>query len=163
MQHTIGLLESKIPDPTIGLPEDIFLFISRVTPLVNVDLLIKNEKNQTLLTWRVDNYTPAGWHVPGGIIRYKETTAERLRRVAQFEFGACVTFDPIPLVVNEFIEAHRKDRGHFISLLYRCNLISALDETLRCTDSHPQARQWKWHSQCPENLIPPHHIYKKFI
>ena len=35
------------PDPTAGLPEDLFLFISRITPLVNVDLLIQDDAHRT--------------------------------------------------------------------------------------------------------------------
>lgn len=42
--------------------------------MVNVDLLIKNvSSNETLLTWREDEYYGPGWHVPGGIVRFKET------------------------------------------------------------------------------------------
>ena len=52
----IDKLESSIQNPSKGLPEEVFLFVSRVTPLINVDLLIKNERNQTLLTWRADNF-----------------------------------------------------------------------------------------------------------
>lgn len=46
----IDILESSIQNPSKGLPEELFLFVSRITPLVNVDLLIKNEQNHTLLT-----------------------------------------------------------------------------------------------------------------
>ena len=45
-------LEKKITSPKKFLPEDFFLFIGRMTPFANVDLLIKNNKNETLLTWR---------------------------------------------------------------------------------------------------------------
>lgn len=70
VKKTIDLLESLIKNPSKGLPEDIFLFVTRITPMISVDLLIKNEQNQTLLTWRDDGYWPAGWHIPGSIIRY---------------------------------------------------------------------------------------------
>jgi len=50
IKKVINLLESSIKNSSQGLPEDIFLFVSRITPMVNVDLLIKNEQNQTLLT-----------------------------------------------------------------------------------------------------------------
>ena len=76
LKKIINQIESSIENPSNGLPEDIFLLISRLTPLINVDLLIKNEQNHTLLTWRDDGYYPPGWHVPGGIIRFKETIAE---------------------------------------------------------------------------------------
>ena len=37
----VARLENSIPDPHQGLPEEVFLFLSRITPLVNVDLLIR--------------------------------------------------------------------------------------------------------------------------
>lgn len=78
----IDILESYIQNPANGLPKELFLFVSRITPLINVDLLIKNEHGHTLLTWRNDAYYH-GWHVPGGVIRYKEAIAERVKAVAK--------------------------------------------------------------------------------
>ena len=49
-----------------GLPHDLFVFVSRLTPLVNVDLLIQDPHHGTLLTWRHDETYGPGWHVPGG-------------------------------------------------------------------------------------------------
>ncbi|MDP2923379.1 MAG: NUDIX hydrolase, partial [Candidatus Omnitrophota bacterium] len=71
IKQKIDLLESLIKNPSERLPEDIFLFVSRITPIINVDLLIKNKQNHTLLTWRDDGFYPPGWHIPGGIVRYK--------------------------------------------------------------------------------------------
>ena len=48
-KEIIDLLESLIKDPSEGLPDDIFLFASRIVPIINMDLLIKNEQNHTLL------------------------------------------------------------------------------------------------------------------
>ena len=42
MKKNILLLEKYIRNPKKGLPQNFFLFLSRVTPLINVDLLIKN-------------------------------------------------------------------------------------------------------------------------
>lgn len=42
----INKIEKKIENPSKGLPEDIFRFISRITPLINVDLLIQNKKKE---------------------------------------------------------------------------------------------------------------------
>src|SRR4030042_3341997 len=115
LKKAIDTLESSIHDPSKGLPEEVFLCISRMTPLVNVDLLIKNDENQTLLTWRDDVYWGPGWHIPGGIIRHKETFADRIKAVAKNEVGAEVKFYSIPLAMNEVIIKERKDRSHFIS------------------------------------------------
>ena len=164
IQKIIDSLESLIKNPSEGLPEDVFLFISLITPLVNVDLLIKNEQNHTLLTWREDGYYPPSWHIPGGIIRYKETISDRIKAVAAGELGAKVKFREDPLAINEVIHPARKVRGHFISLLYECTLLSSLDENLRYERGNPKLGEWAWHSQCPDNIIPVHDkMYRRFL
>src|SRR5262245_58107346 len=97
LKHTIATLESTLGDPRLGLPEDLFLFVSRLVPLINVDLLIQDGHGGTLLTWRDDEFFGSGWHVPGGIIRYKEAAADRIRACAREELGAEVSFEAVPL------------------------------------------------------------------
>ena len=113
----IEVLERSVKDPYIGLPEEIFLFISRLTVMVNVDLLVKDEHNRTLLSWRDTEFSGAGWHVPGGIIRHKESLQERVKKVAKNEIGVVVDFDPSPAAINQICKKHAT-RGHFISILY---------------------------------------------
>lgn len=163
VKKNIDILESCIQNPTKGLPEEVFLFASRITPMINVDLLIKNEQNQPLLTWRDDGYYSAGWHVPGGIIRYKEKIVDRVLAVARNELGAKVDFNDVPLAINEVIHDTRKNRGHFISILYRCSLTQQPDESLRCKDSLPHPNEWMWHHACPDNIISVHEMYRKLI
>ena len=163
-KELIDLLESSIGDPSEGLSEDVFLFVSRITPLVNVDLLIKNEQNHTLLTWRDDGYWSPGWHVPGGIIRYKEAVSDRINAVAAGELGAEIEFMKEPLAISEVIHSpSRRVRGHFVSLLYECTLTSSLDDNLRYEEGTPKPGEWAWHSECPENIISVHEMYRKFI
>ena len=163
IRKIIALLESLIENPSEGLPEDIFLFISRITPIINVDLLIKNEHNHTLLTWRDDDYHPPGWHIPGGIVRYKDTVARRISAVAVSELGAEIEFEEDPLAINEVIHSSRKNRGHFISLLYECRLISSLDKDIRYETGIPKPGEWAWHGKCPEDIIPAHEMYREFL
>ena len=162
IKKIIDLLESLIKNPKKGLPEEIFLFVSRITPLINVDLLIKNKKGQTLLVWRDDKYYAPSWHIPGGIIRYKEKAEKRIMAVAKNELNAKVIFDKEPLAINEII-CKKRDRGHFISLLYKCRLITQPDERLKYKGGLPKHGQWAWHNKCPDNIISVHNIYKKFI
>lgn len=159
----IASLESALGDPRQGLPEEVFLFASRITPLINVDLLIQDDGGRTLLTWRDDEFFGQGWHIPGGIIRYKETAAERIRACALQELGAELSFDPAPLLVLETIRPQRS-RGHFISLLYRCRLLTPLRETLRAPESHPPAAgAWRWHQGSPPDLLEVHAPYARFL
>ncbi len=163
IEQSIDLLDSFIKNPSDGLPEDVFLWVTRVTPMINVDLLIKNDQNETLLTWRDDSYYPAGWHIPGGIIRYKETISDRIRAVAESELGAKIKFNEKPLAINQVIHPSRRNRGHFISLLFECSLISALDDSCRWIEGSPSAGEWAWHGSCPDNILSVHEMYRKFI
>jgi colanic acid biosynthesis protein WcaH len=129
----------------------------------NFDLLVKNERRQTLLIWRHDQYY-RGWHVPGGIIRFKERIHERITAVATAEFGASVSFDPAPIAMHEKFAPSRNIRGHFISLLYQCQLLSEPNQELRCKNPlNPDSAQWMWHDRSPTDLIHQHDSYRKFI
>ena len=163
IQTAVDKLESSIINPSEGLPEEIFLFLTRITPMINVDLLIKNEQNYTLLTWRDDGYYPAGWHIPGGIIRFKETIEQRIHKVALSELGTDVIFKNIPIAINEVIHPSRKNRGHFISLLYECKLTGLPDKKLKYEKGIPKPGEWSWHKSCPDNIITTHEIYRFFL
>lgn len=163
IQQSIDLLESFIKNPTEGLPEEIFLWVSRVTPMINVDLLIKNDKNETLLTWREDVYHGSGWHIPGGIIRYKETISDRIMAVAESELGAKVEFEDELLAINQVIQPFRRVRGHFISLLYRCKLLTMPTEKLNIEITGKIPLAWAWHAECPQEIISAHEMYREFI
>lgn len=164
MERCLDKLVATIGDPNIGLPEPLFLLVSRLTPLINVDLLIKNDSGNTLLTWRDDQFHGPGWHVPGGIIRFKETAQARIHKVAMNEFGGTVIAEDRALAINELIAPRRNVRGHFISMLYRCRLTSQLDATRQAFSDHSlQAGQWRWHAKSPANLIEQHECYRSFI
>lgn len=158
----IAALETAIGDPRPGLPEEVFRFVSRITPLANVDLLIEDPRRGTLLTWREDEFFGAGWHVPGGVIRYKETAAQRLRACAREELGADVSFDGTPLTIAEGI-GEQDTRGHHIALLFRCRLQTEPDPSRRATAAPPQAGQWQWHARCPENLLAAQRPYATYF
>lgn len=134
------------------LPKDLWLFFSRWTPIVNVDLIIKNEFDQFLLTWRDDNFGNLGWHIPGGVVRYRETWTDRILAVAENELGVKnLKFNPIPLSVYEaFVPP--KTRGHFISIPFDCFLSK---------DSH--IKDGKWFDRCPDDLIECQEMYRPLL
>jgi colanic acid biosynthesis protein WcaH len=158
----IVALESALGDPRNGLPEDVFRFVSRIAPLVNVDLLIKDERSRTLLTWRDDECFGHGWHVPGGIIRYKEAAADRVRACAREELGAEVSFEPAPLLIVESIR-EQNIRAHHIALLFQCRLLSPPDEAKRAASDRPSPGHWRWHERCPPDLLEFQGEYARFL
>lgn len=159
--EAIKYLDKKIPKSSAGLPEEVFLFVSRMTPLVNVDLLIKDEKGRTLLSWRDDIYCGKGWHLPGGIVRFKENLEKRVLKVAEEEIGSPVKFDRVPIAINQMI-CQRNTRGHFISILYKCFLPGKFIP--KNTGLTKRDRGYlKWHDSCPDNLLKFHKIYKAYL
>ncbi len=161
INKAIKFLEKQIPNPSLGLPEEIFLFASRITPLVNVDLLIKDENKRTLLAWRDDGYHEKGWHIPGGIVRIKESLEKRVQKVAETEIKTIVEYEPIPIAFNQII-CDRDIRGHFISILYKCFLSNKHVLNNKGLIDKDQG-YLKWHDSCPANLIKSHEIYRKYI
>ena len=163
LKSLIRSLQRHIDEPSKGLPEPVFRFISGITPLVNVDLLIQDENRKTLLTWRDDSIYGAGWHVPGGILRFKETFENRIREVARNELGAEVSTDGMPVAINQAIDPSRDIRGHHISLLFKCTLLSGPAEDLQCRCDLPKANEWMWHNKSPKNLLKIQRVYSRFI
>jgi len=161
IKDAIEFLDKYASDPKQGLPDELFYYISRMTPLVNVDLLIKDENSRTLLSWRDDKYAGKGWHVMGGIVRFKETLETRIKKVAENEIGVEIQFDPVPIAVNELISDH-DERGHFISILFKCFLSGKfVPENNGLTEK--DRGYLKWHDVCPPNLIKCHEVYRKYI
>ena len=135
-----------------SLPDEVFTYISMITPLVNVDLLVRNEKGEVLLSWREDS-RGSGWHIPGGIIRFKETAAHRIVEVARIELGAEVTHGADPIKITEIFVPERR-RGHAISLLYDCTLTKPLDvDSFNCDKKENEDGFLRWFSECPDEIV----------
>lgn len=163
IRQAIATLQAAIGSATRGLPEDIFLFVSSLTPMLNVDLLIRDSVGRTLLTWRHDAFHGPGWHIPGGILRFKETAAARIAAVAISELGAEVRVRPEPLCIRELFNTSRDVRGHFVSQLFDCTLVSALDPERRFDANAPRNGAWLWHEKSPANLIQAQEGFRRFI
>jgi ADP-ribose pyrophosphatase YjhB (NUDIX family) len=154
---------SRVDNAREGLPEDIFELVSQLTPLVNVELLINDSAKGTLLTWRHDKFYGPGWHLPGGIVRFKELVGVRIKKVAESELGATVSFESEPLQVKQVMNKNRDVRGHFLSLLFSCQLTSPLIQDSKFRMEDPVNGHWAWFKDCPDNLIFQHEIYRQKI
>ena len=149
-----------------GFGTELFHFSSTLAPVVNVDLLITDANNRVLLSWREDDYTESGWHVPGSCIRFQETLEEAIQRCARTELGAEVEFAAEPKVYefhwNSFRPtiADQRERAHFITLVYACRLPS--DYVL---DAHNQPEGHAGYLQrfddMPEGILPIQDCYRR--
>lgn len=164
LTSAVAVINELLPNSKEGLPDEVFYLMSRMTPLINVDLLIVNEQNQKLLTWRDDQFYGPGWHIPGGIIRFKELAGNRILKVAELELRATVNCDNKPLIIREIMNPNRDVRGHFISMVYKCKLTSQLSSEMEASTAEPTLKgQWKWFSTMPPNMIRQHVQFEDLI
>lgn len=161
-------MEREHVDPETGLGTELFLMISSMTPILNVDLFVTDEWGRVLLSWRDDKHCGKGWHIPGGCIRFKETLDTRIHMTAIDELGTDVHYDPRPLLVRENIamddltvRVNRNERAHFISLLYDCTLKQQLE--LKNCDGQEIAGHLKWFDKVPDNFIQIQYYYRAFL
>ena len=141
-------------DARDGIGQELFLAISQMTPSVNVDLIVKSpDDRSTLLTWRDDKYYGPGWHVPGGVIRFKEKMIDRVHKVASAEFNRELAKVEGPIGFHEMFNTTRDIRGHFVSFVFLVKLKAPPDRRMELI-SDPFNGGWRWFEDCPENLIP---------
>ena len=89
--------------------------------MVNVDLFVRNFKKKFCLLgeWKL---LFTSWHIPGGIVRLRESLYDRIELVAQKELGAKISYKTNPILINEIIRfPERINRTHFISFLLKLN------------------------------------------
>lgn len=159
MDRILQQVLEQIPDPSKGLADPVFQFALKITPMINVDLLVRNERGEHLLAWRTDTWG-AGWHVPGGIIRFNEPIDARIAAVAESELSAKVRHAPLPVDIKQFF----RRRGHFISLLYLCELEEPVrDSALWHQGGHPLNGQLAWHKGTPPDVYSVHREYADWL
>ena len=151
------------------LGDELFLAISSLIPIVNVDLLVYNTKGQFLLSKRDDPYCGNGWHVPGGCIRFKETCEERIQKVALNELGISkLSFEKEPIKVFEIIEHEQRpienqnERAHFITLVYKC----FVDDSYKIDNKNlteEDAGYIKWFDRLPDNILRIQECYRGIL
>jgi len=99
------------------LPEKEFFDIySKVTKLV-VGLVIKNEKG-ILLTLRKKNGWINQWHIPGGIVHYREAIKDTVKRIAKEELGVDVSIKKILGYIEYFSEIEERGFGYTVGLVF---------------------------------------------
>jgi len=75
------------------LSRNTFKTIVQNTPLVSIDLIIKNAQDQVLLGRRNNRPAQGYWFVPGGRIRKNETLAQAFKRLTCAELDQAFSLD----------------------------------------------------------------------
>lgn len=83
---------------TQRLDEQTFKTIVASTPLVSIDLIVRNSNDQILLGQRTNRPAKGLWFVPGGRICKDETFEQAFHRLTKIELG-----QEYPLTLAQFI------------------------------------------------------------
>ena len=164
----VELLRRSQIDTDEGTPEDLFLLVSSLVPLANVDLLVVNSQGQLLLSRRNDPFYEKSWHIPGGCMRFNESFEHRVRETARLELGGQVIFDKEPIAVRNVVRgpnqnlANPRERGHNVAILFRCRPLDGY-----CIDNGELGEDdngyLKWFDCLPADFSAVQHVYDDIL
>jgi ADP-ribose pyrophosphatase YjhB (NUDIX family) len=150
-------------DATKGIGQDLFLQISQLTPMMNVDLIIKSkDMKMNLLSWRDDKYYGPGWHIPGSVVRFKEKMVTTIKRISDKEIKSDIDKIKGPLGYHELFNNERNIRGHFVSFVYIATLKTE-PITVDIKIKNIKNGDLCWFKNCPDNLIKNQIPLKKYL
>ncbi len=69
------------------LPDETFKSVIQHTPLISIDLIVRNEQGEVLLGKRVNAPAKGYWFVPGGRVSKNETLDDAFVRLVKEELG----------------------------------------------------------------------------
>ena len=141
------------------LPQHLFNYVSSITPLVSVELVITTPSKHVLLSWRDDGLYGPGWHLPGGVLRHKESLIDRIRTVASKECSVESFISCNFVQVNQIMNPNRDLRGHFIAFVYHL----CIDHDPTLDNSILTNGSLSLFSSAPSNLIKQHLQFKSLI
>ena len=136
----------------------IYFRIRRGTTL-GVRAVVRSPTSEFLLVRHT--YTP-GWHFPGGIIRFRETMLDRVKMVAKSELGVKVINIKGPQKISEVISHDIKERSHFISFLFECELDNFYFDKIKGLIKK-QPGKLSFFNKAPKDLLKNHLIYLEFF
>ena len=126
------------------LDDKTFLQVIDATPLVSIDLLIRNHLGEVLLGKRSNRPAKGFWFVPGGRIRKNETLKQALTRISAGELGLTIeeakllgAFDHI---YPDNFAGTTGVNTHYVVLAFEHQLRAG--EQVRPDAQHSQLRWW---------------------
>ena len=137
-RNSIGLERKKNKD---------FLHIIAATPLVSIDIIVRNGEGKVLLGKRVNRPAKGCWFVPGGRIRKNEKLEDAMRRIASAELGITITLDRVRLmgayehIYEDNFFGEEGISTHYVVLGYEYFLEEGIQITL--DDQHSAAKWWR--------------------
>lgn len=119
--------ESREFQKIMFLKDDVFRKVIESTPLVSIDLIVRNVSGQVLLGERNNSPAKGYWFVPGGRIYKNEKIADALQRISINEIGYPLSLENCTLkgVYEHFYDDGfygESDSTHYLALGFETSL-----------------------------------------
>ena len=110
------------------LNKDEFAQVVRNTPLVSIDLIIRDPDQQVLVGLRTNAPAKGKWFVPGGVVRKYERLADAFARIVKTEIGRDASIDDAKFVgvyehlYDDNVFGEEWFGTHYVVLAHQLNL-----------------------------------------
>ena len=127
------------------LDKETFSTVIESTPLVSIDLVVKNKQGQALLGERLNKPAKGNWFVPGGRILKDESMANAFKRLTLEELGQTFTIEQAKLL-GPFDHFYNDNvfgdefTTHYVAIAY----VITLDTELEQLPLDVQHGSYKW-------------------
>jgi colanic acid biosynthesis protein WcaH len=126
------------------LDDEEFIRIIRATPLVAIDLIVRNEIGEILLGRRCNRPARDYWFVPGGRIRKNERSTEALQRIGMSELRIEMPKGKLLGVFDHFYDDNYFEipdmDTHYVTLAYQIELKKS--SFLVHDEQHAELKWW---------------------
>lgn len=127
------------------LDKETFTTVIESTPLVSIDLVVKNKHGQALLGQRLNKPAKDFWFVPGGRILKDESMASAFKRLTLEELGQEFTIEQAELI-GPFDHFYKDNvfgddfTTHYVAIAY----VLTLDTELNQLPLNVQHNSYQW-------------------
>ena len=127
------------------LDQKIFSTVINSTPLVSIDLIVKNRDGRVLLGERLNRPAKGFWFVPGGRILKNEAMADAFKRLTRDELGTEFLIENAKLIgpFDHFYVDNVFDESfstHYVAIGYELQLT----EDLNSLPTNIQHHRYQW-------------------
>ena len=151
------------------LSKETFIQIVKYTPLISIDLIIKNQNGDILLGLRKNEPARGNWFVPGGRIRKNEYIADAFSRISDTELGIELKLSSAKFLgVYEHLYSQNFAQvpdisTHYVVLAYEQFLNSELNDFP--LSQHKEFQWWPIDEVLKSDLVHPYtkNYFRKFL
>lgn len=141
-----------------------FTTVIDCTPLVSIDLIVINEKDQALLGERLNRPAKGNWFVPGGRVLKNESLKSAFKRLSHEELGVECKIDDAELLgpYDHFYDDSvfgEQIKTHYVAVAY---IIKVRTEQLSNLPINEQHCSYKWFDMGGLNNNPKVHVHTKW-